>query len=145
MQSLAVLEKRGDVTQLLREMLPAQHYTLVRMQPDAPLRCSLLVVAPDFDGIAAPSRCRILLTPSGKAAQLRAVHAEWVVSFGTAARESISFSSLHKDGLTLCVRRGLPTLSGRRLEPQDVPMPCRSAEAETMLAACAAVLLARGK
>lgn len=145
MQSLTVLEESGEVTRLLREMLPARQYALSRALPGKNARCALLLVAPDFAGEAPEGSCRILLTPPGKASQLRAVEAEWSVSFGPAARESISFSSLNTDGLTLCIRRTLPTLPGRILEPQELPMRCRAAAPETMLAACAAALLARGE
>lgn len=145
MQSVAVLERSGEVTRLLGEMLDPRHYALTRPQADEQTQCALLVVSPDFTGGAPHAVCRILLTPPDKGVLLAPVEAEWVVSFGPAARESVSFSSLEPDGLTLCIRRALPTLSGRVLETQELPLRCSAAEPEEMLAACAAALIARGK
>ena len=143
MQTLAVLERSGEVTRLLEELLDKRHYALTRPRPEEPTQCALLVVSPDYAENAPRAVCRILLTPPDKSAQLTAVEAEWAVSFGPAARESISFSSLDEDGLTLCIRRALPTLSGHVLETQEIPLHCRAALPEEMLAACAAALIAR--
>ena len=141
-QTLAVLEERDSIARLLRPMLDREHFRLLRPDAGGTLRCALLLVAPDWRGSVPETSCRILLTPPDKAPLLRRVDAAWVVSFGPGRRESISFSSLEPDGLTLSVRRALPTLSGRMLETQELPLRCAAAAPEEMLAACAAALLA---
>ena len=57
-------------------------------------------------------------------------------------KDSVTISSLDEGGLVLSLQRELPTLSGRYLERQDIPV--RSQEAappEDLLAASAALLL----
>lgn len=141
-QTIAVLESGNGVQKLLREKLDARHFRLAQPTENAPLHCALLVVTPDWCGEAPQARCRILLTPSGKAAQLGNVRADWVVSVGAGKRESISFSSLEPDGLTLSIRREIPTLSGRVLDVQELPRSVSGGTPEEMLTACAAALLA---
>ena len=63
------------------------------------------------------------------------------VSYGAGGRESIGFTSLRPDALTLETRRTLPTLAGRLLEPQEKRMTCPAADAQTRLALCSALLL----
>lgn len=137
MRTLSVLSGGASAPEALRALLAGRPVRLLESGADA----ALLLVFPDWAGDSAPRRCRILLTPPDKAALLRPVRAERVVSYGAGERESIGFTSLRPDGLTLETRRALPTLAGRLLEPQERRMACPAADAQTRLALCAALLL----
>ena len=137
MRTLSVLSGGGDAPELLRRLLEGRQARLLPAGAEA----SLLLVLPDWTGGEAPRRCRLLLTPPDKASLLRGLRAERVVSYGAGERESVGFTSLRPDGLTLETRRALPTLAGRLLEPQEKSMTCPAADAQTRLALCAALLL----
>ena len=143
-RTAVVLEPGGNIAALLRPMLSPGSSRLLFPRPGEKLRCSLLIVSPLWDREAPPTRCRILLTPSDKAALLGNVLTDFPVSFGLSPRESIGFSSLTDSGLSLSLRREIPCLTGQRLEMQDLPMACAPASPEEMLCACAARLLLEG-
>ena len=144
MQTAVLLEPGESVLKLLRPMLSPGKSRLLLPRPGEKLRCSLLIVAPGWQQPLPDARCRVLLTPSDKAALLGRVRADAAVSFGLSPRESIGFSSLTDGGLSLSLRREIPCLTGQKLEMQDLPMACAPGEAEDMLCACAARLLLEG-
>ena len=136
MRTVTVLPGGGETEALLRALTAGRPVRFL------PAGGALLLVAPDWRGGALPpTRCRILLTPPDKAALLSAVRARWAVSYGAEGRESLGFSSLRPEGLTLELRRAAPTLAGRWLEAQELLMPCPPGDARHRLAACAAKLL----
>ena len=95
-------------------------------------------------GYAVPprGRCGTLLVP-GQAGDLSArLYADCVVSYGMSLKDSVTISSLDEGGLVLSLQRELPTLSGRYLERQDIPVRSQApASPEDLLAASAALLL----
>lgn len=145
MHTAAILETSGRLFPLLLPAASGCDCRLFRPAPGEKFRCAMLIVSPDWQGEAPDVSCRILLTPPDKAALLSRVRAERIVSFGPSARASISFSSRTPESLTLSVRREVPTLSGRMLEMQEIPMRCPPGEAEESLALCAATLLMGAK
>lgn len=140
-RTAVILETGGRLFPLLRPVAEKHNCRLLRSAGE---KCALLLAAPDLLTPAPETVCRILLTPPDKLPLLKNVRARWIVSYGASARESVSFSSLTEDGLTLSVRRTLPTLSGEKLEAQERPMRCPPGAPEEMLAYCAAVLLLGG-
>lgn len=141
MHAAAILETNGQLFPLLFPIASRCACRLLRPAPGEKLRCAMLIVSPDWQGEAPEIYCRILLTPPEKAAQLSRVRAEWIVSFGPSSRASISFSSRTPESLTLSVHREVPTLSGKVLEMQEIPIRCPPGETEDILAFCAASLL----
>lgn len=144
MHTAVILEPDESIRRLLRPMLSPGSSRLLSPRTGEKRRCALLVVSPLWETEAPPVRCRILLTPSDKAALLGRVRADFAVSFGLSPRESIGFSSLTENGLSLSLRREIPCLTGQRLEMQDLPMVCAPGSPEEMLCACAARLLLEG-
>ena len=137
MRTLSVLTDSGAPPEALLALLRGRPVLL--LPPEA--ESALLLVLPDWPGGPVPPRCRILLTPPDMAALLGGVHCSRAVSYGAGGRESIGFTSLRPDALTLETRRTLPTLAGRLLEPQEKRMTCPAADAQTRLAVCSALLL----
>jgi len=66
--------------------------------------------------------CRVLLADSAQAAGCRFVAAEQAVSFGLSRRDSLTLAAMERQRV-LCVQRRLTTLSGRIVEPQELPLP----------------------
>jgi hypothetical protein len=101
-----------------------------------------LLVLSSRTGRLPSGSCGILLVP-GQAGDLSAkLRASCVVSYGMSLKDSVTMSSIDEGGLVLSVQRELPTLSGRYLERQDIPVRCQEkAPAEDVLASSAALLL----
>jgi hypothetical protein len=87
-------------------------------------------------------RCGILLMP-GAAAQIASrLCSSCIVSYGMSKKDSVTISSIDENALVLSLQRELPTLSGRHLERQDIPMRrAPGTDADDMLASGAALLL----
>lgn len=84
----------------------------------------LVTVGPDCRQLPrGPLRCRILLLPGPLAPQAGQVQAGWVVSYGLSRRDSLTLSSLSPRHPCLALQRELVTLTGRCLEPQELPLP----------------------
>ena len=83
--------------------------------------------------------CRILLTPGGSPPP--DADAASVVSYGPSPRDSLTFSSLRDGGMLLALQRELVTLTGRRVERQELALPVRR-EPLLTLAWAGALLLA---
>ena len=64
----------------------------------------------------------MLLADSAQAAGCRFVAAEQAVSFGLSRRDSLTLAAMERQRV-LCVQRRLTTLSGRIVEPQELPLP----------------------
>lgn len=87
-------------------------------------------------------RCGILLVPGTAADMTAMLRSSCVVSYGMSKKDSVTISSIDKDSLVLSLQRELPTLLGRPLERQDIPIRCfPGAKADEVIASVAALLL----
>jgi len=68
-------------------------------------------------------RCTALLTPGDRGSEIHGIASKWVVSYGLAARDSLTVSSLEPDFAVLALQRELPTLLGTVIERQELPLP----------------------
>ena len=76
--------------------------------------------------------CGLLLTPGNCPAEwLSRIRADFAVSYGLSARDSLTFSSLEEP--VLCVQRALPGPDGTVIEPQEIPLPGLPAPVEQYL------------
>lgn len=85
--------------------------------------CPLAVVDPHWQGPLPPLTCRVLLLPGTLAPWAGAVQARWAVTYGLSPRDTLTLSSLARRGACLTLQREIVTLSGRCLDPQDLPLP----------------------
>lgn len=114
-------------------------FRLRRGRGEAP---GLAVVAPDWaGGPPRSSPCRALLLPGELALWAGEIPAGWVVSYGLAQRDSLTFSSLGR-APCLALQRELVTLDGTCREPQELPLPpLPGADPRTLLAWAGVMLL----
>ena len=75
--------------------------------------------------------CRVLLVPGDRAADLKNIAAEMVVTYGLSHRDSLTLSSLAEP--VLCVQRRLPRPDGGVIDPQEFPLPDLPGSAEKLL------------
>ena len=89
--------------------VPGQSWQLCALAPEAAgwMSCAAL-------------RCGTLLVPDGPYSPLW--QAEQVVAYGLDPRSTLTLSSMGNRSM-LCVQRSLITLSGRHVEPQELPLP----------------------
>ena len=87
--------------------------------------------------------CKILLAPGQIAPEVLAnIQADWIVSFGLSARDTITFSSLEETRAQLAVLREIVTLRENLIEPQEIPVTLtRAFTPEQSLAFYGALLL----
>lgn len=105
----------------------------------------LLLVAPDWCGpLPAGLTCRALLWPGRLGPLTEALEAGWVVSYGLTPRDSLTLSSLGRDGLCLALQREVVTLAGRSLEPQETPLRGFAGVEPELVLAWAGVMLLVG-
>lgn len=86
---------------------------------------ALLVVAPDAQGWggAGVLHCRTALVPGAAGPQAGRLKADSAVSYGAAAKNSITVSSLEGDKIVLAIQRELVTVSGAVVERQELVLP----------------------
>ena len=146
MPTVAVLEAVPALAPLLSRTLPPSLALL--SAPDwqfAPARRrapDLLVLGPDGNALSGPCLgdgprrgggprlggglrppCRILLAPGGSA--LPDLSVPSVVSYGPSRRDTLTVSSLRDGGMVLALQREVVTLTGRRMERQELALPVR--------------------
>jgi len=154
MNSLTVLETGGErisgmITSRLRTLPESSVGRSLSFWGRAALqmgRCPDLVVVSRSVGAQSGSvpqgRCGILLLPGTSADMTARMHCSRAVSYGMSKRDSVTFSSFDGDRLLLALQRELPTLTGRVLERQEIPLHCpRNQNADEALASAAALLL----
>lgn len=85
----------------------------------------LLVVSPTAVGWAGAGaiRPRLALLSGAALPLARLLPAGQTVSYGDSPRDALSLSRLEGNRLSLAVRRGLATLSGRTVERQELVLP----------------------
>jgi hypothetical protein len=87
-------------------------------------------------------RCGILLVPGTAADMTATLRSSCVISYGMSKKDSVTLSSIDEDSLVLSLQRELPTLQGRPLERQDIPVRCfPGGKADDVMASVAALLL----
>ena len=146
MVTIGILEQRPVLSALLERCLPAPLREQARLLPAAGLPpaqpADLLVVSPDLRPAPLPALAgRILLIPGRLSAAAGAVSAGWTVSYGSSPRDSLTFSSLLDDRISLALQREIVTLTGLRLERQEFPLPFSGRVPPHHLLACAGVQL----
>lgn len=106
----------------------------------------LLIAAPavKWQRGTAEIHCKGLLLSGASAALARRVHADYVVSYGTSAKDSITFSSLESGELLFTIQRELVTLSGTVVERQELRLPFSGALAPLPFLSAAGALLLMG-
>lgn len=121
MHTIELLEGGSELSRFLSAQLPLPHRQALCRGP-AGGRADLVVVAPDLGRVPeGVGPCRVLLLPGTLARLAQAIPAAWVVSYGLSRRDTLTLSSLSPPCLTL--QRELVTLTGRCLEPQEIPLP----------------------
>lgn len=120
MPTVAVLEAAPRLAPLLARALSPSFAVL--SAPDC--RADLLVLAPELRGrgVSCPP-CPILLLPGRTVPPDPA--ASLVVSYGPSPRDTLTFSSLGDGEMVLALQRELVTLTGRRLERQELALTVR--------------------
>lgn len=119
MESIAIVEQGRSLSRCLTGLARP-----VRSLGPAGGQAALVVVAPDSCPLPqGPLRCRVLLLPGRLAPLAGAVQAGWVVSYGLDGRDTLTLSSLSPRRPCLALQRELVTLTGRCLEPQEIPLP----------------------
>lgn len=68
---------------------------------------------------------RILLLPGVHAELIKNHPADCVISYGTAEKDSVSFSSIEKDRVMISLRRELPTILGEVMARSEFVLPIR--------------------
>ena len=103
---------------------PGNWHGTVLYAPEELQRCPwelLLLRHPVPQGIRCA--CRVLLFSSElPEATLRCVSAERVVSFGLFTRDSLTLAAMGEQKV-ISLQRELQTLSGRLIDPQELPLP----------------------
>jgi|GEM_PF-1192744 len=131
MPTITILESAPVLSPLVRAALPSGP---VRLVPPG-TGCDLAVLAPGWKGGPLP-RCRVLLTP-GPGGDCPAV-----VRYGPSLRDTLTFSSLTDAGLVLALQREVVTLTGVRVDRQEIPLARRGDPLDTL--AWAGTLLLAG-
>ena len=136
MPVIILLEPFPRLRPLLSASLPPALGTLA--PPGWTGETDLLVLAP-ARGKAPPScpPCRVVLAPEYPGA----LSAPAAVSYGPSPRDTLTFSSLNSRGMVLSLQREVVTLTGSRLDRQELPLPCRG-DPLTALAWAGTLLLA---
>lgn len=90
--------------------------------PDPP---ELLIIAPDAKALAGAGAIAspMALLPGGHPPLGRAVRALSAVSYGAGAKNTLTFSSLTENRLSLALQRDIVPLPGGRVDPQEWPLP----------------------
>lgn len=86
---------------------------------------SLLVVSPGAKGWAGAGAvaCRTVLLPGAAGPLARALRTECAVSYGTSPKDTLTFSSLEGDQISLALQRELVTLDGNVVDQQELVLP----------------------
>lgn len=136
MPAIILLEPFPRLRPLLSASLPPALGTLA--PPGWTGETDLLVLSP-VRGQEVPScpPCRVVLAPEYPGV----LSAPAAVSYGPSPRDTLTFSSLAGDGMVLSLQREVVTLTGRRLDRQELPLPCRG-DPLTALAWAGTLLLA---
>ncbi len=87
---------------------------------------SLLAIAPDaaLDAVPRGLRADSVLLPGDSAPRFALpLFAGQLVSYGFSPRDTLTLSSFTGSERLLCLQRGILTLGGLPLEPQELPLP----------------------
>lgn len=145
METVGLWSHSGHLGGPLRRRLGQAYPFVEGNHPACFAGVALLVVAPDATGLAGLTVLDppLALLPGGSAAACRQVRAASAVSYGLGGRNTLTFSSLAADRVSVALQRELLTLSGRRVEPQEwvLPVDALPAAPEGLLCLVGALLL----
>ena len=82
----------------------------------------LIAVGFDTELLARPCSCTILLVPEGIKG-IQYIQAVCAVSYGCISKNTITFSSVDEEKVSLTLQRSLMTLSGNLLDSQEFMLP----------------------
>ncbi len=127
MATIGIWERGDEVARGVRSALAAQgrEEELVLANHPAQLggrSLDLLCVGPDAVGLAGLGAvdCRVLLLPGLAGPLAKGLRCRSAVSYGTAAKDTLTLSSLEGDKLCLSLQREVTTLLGEVLEQQEL-------------------------
>lgn len=149
MYTIGIMESGRKLSRFLAQSLPERLREEIdlcaaeNLPPDR--ETDLLVVAPDLQwegGTAAP--CRALLVPGRLSPLAGEVRADWAVSYGISAKDSLTLSSLGEEQICLALQREVVTLTGDCLECQELLLPRGGHTAPYHVLACAGIQLLLG-
>ena len=90
--------------------------------------------------------CQILLVPGERERDFPQICAKTIVTYGLSQKDSITISSVSADELVLAIQREMRTLSGQKIEEQEIPLPlCAGKSLEDCLFLYAAFVLLDAK
>ena len=138
--TLEVLETPG-------EGLSAALHDWLRRHPVPHPSGKLLLLSPKARpdwGQMMRQTCSLLLLPGGVRPPGSSGWNPCVVSYGSGSRDSITLSSIGQDHLSVAVQREIPTLSGEKLEEQEIVLPITPAVSSLWALAAAGGLLLLG-
>lgn len=118
----AVIGRRART--ICKGIFPAV-YSFPAASAIAARRWDLLVLLPDASlALPRPLRAGTLLLPGGSdVTRLRGAQASQLVGYGFSPRDTLTLSSLTGQEPLICLQRSLLTLTGRLIEPQELPLP----------------------
>lgn len=90
------------------------------------MRLDLLAVSPaaaEAERTVGSAKCRCLLLPGEAGVLARQISAEYAVSYGTSPKDTLTFSSLEGDQISVALQRELVTLGGAVLDQQELVLP----------------------
>ena len=149
MYTIGILEKTRGLSAFLAAHLPRTVLDQADLCPAGSLApgdsLDLLVVSPDWLGEdRAVPPCRAMLVPGRLGELTGGLRAGWAVSFGLSPKDSLTLSSLGEETILLALRREIITLTGQRLDPQEIPLPRQGHNALCQVLACVGVQLLLG-
>lgn len=145
--TVGIWERRPELSGLLERSLDPARRAEVRLYPlrELPRSPDLLVIAPDAEEAAGMElHCRALLVPGLLWALGAKISAVWSISYGVAARDSLTLSSMGERKVALALQRELVTLAGTSLERQELLLPRNGHTSPLHFLACAGTLLLLG-
>lgn len=151
MVSLAVLDAIGreDILTIITEelvKLPNPGVTFVGQSSiDAGAVPDIIVISQrvwDRPPANLKGSCKILLVPGTAISLTSLIKADCVISYGMSKKDSVTMSSIGEGESVLTLQREMPTLNGKVLERQDIPVRSkRNYSPEDIMAGAAALLL----
>lgn len=122
---VGVWEGEDGFARALEGLLPGG--TIVSRHPAAfsERTLELLLVSPGAAGWAGAGTvaCRTVLLPGAAMSLARILRTERAVSYGSAPRDTLTFSSLEEGHISIALQREVETITGRTVERQEFRLP----------------------
>lgn len=131
---------QASLGQSRHRLLWARHPSQLALRP-----LELLIIAPSAKALAGAGAITspFALLPGRTPSLCRWVQALSAVSYGLGSKNTLTYSSLEGEQVSLALQRELITLSGQRIDPQEwvLPLPQGSLSPEEFLCLTGAQLL----